>query len=251
MVSLSEIVAYCDQRLQHQDISDFPGAHNGLQVGTEKAIRKIGASVDAGYRPFESALSQGVDLLIVHHGLFWEPIVPIIDSNYQKLALLLNNNLALYSSHLPLDCHPDIGNNTILAQKVGLQKVDTFLPYQGKDIGLIASFSGSRTQLKDRLKTLFPKTLRAIEEGVETVKRIAIVTGSGQSALSALSELNIDTLITGELKQHSFNIAQEKKLNLYLCGHYATEIFGVSALVSEIAQRFSIPWEFIPTECPL
>lgn len=251
MVPLSEMVTYCDQRLQHKEIVDFPGAHNGLQVGFENSIRKIGAAVDAGHFPFKKAIAQNINFLIVHHGLFWNPPVPITESNYQKLNLLFNNHLAVYSSHLPLDCHPEIGNNAILAQKLHLQKARTFLSYQGRDMGLITTFNGSRDHLHARLKGHFPRSLCAIQEGSDIVKEVAIVTGSGQSAIPVLSELKIDTLITGELKQHSFNIAQEKKLNLYLCGHYATEVFGVCALANELSQKFSIPWEFISTECPL
>ena len=110
---------------------------------------------------------------------------------------------------------------------------------------------GGREELSKKLKELFPKSYQSIEYGSVQPKRIGILTGSGQSAVPHLLENDIDTLITGELRQHHFNMAQELGLNLYPCGHYATEIFGVKALAEEVAQKFQLPWVFLEQPCPL
>ena len=115
MPSLQEIVAFCDQRTRRAEITDFDGAYNGLQLENDGTVSKIGAAVDAGTLPFQAAIEQGIDFLICHHGLYWTPPIPLTGSNHQKIKLALDNNLAVYGSHLPLDCHPEIGNNALLA----------------------------------------------------------------------------------------------------------------------------------------
>ena len=251
MVDLNEVVVFCDTRVNKENIPDFPGSWNGLQIENRGEITKVGAAVDAGLVPFRMAIEKEVDLLICHHGLFWTPPTPITGSNYEKIKLCLDNNLAVYSSHLPLDCHPEIGNNSLLASKLGLEPNSTFIPYQGTDIGLITTSSYDRNELVDRLTDLFPRGFQAMEFGIGKPEKIAILTGSGQSAVDQILPAGADTLITGELKQHHFNMAQELELNLYACGHYETEKFGVDSLVREIAQQYKLDYEFIETHCPL
>ena len=190
--------------------------------------------------------------MICHHGLFWTAPIPITGSSAKKIKTALEGNLAVYGAHLPLDCHPDIGNNALLAKELGLKKIDTFLPYEGNDIASITlGPSNGRQELTDKLKTLCPHTYQGIEYGSKMPKRIGILTGSGQSAVPHLLDNGIDTLITGELRQHHFNMAQELGLNLYPCGHYATEVYGVKALAAEVAREFQIEWQFIEQPCLL
>ncbi|HLS27284.1 MAG TPA: Nif3-like dinuclear metal center hexameric protein, partial [Opitutales bacterium] len=163
----------------------------------------------------------------------------------------LNADCAVYGSHLPLDLHPEIGNNVLLAKEIGLEPCDTFLPFEGNDVGTIAAGPIERSDLRARLQKAFPTTFRAVEFGSQKIERVAILTGSGQSAIPHLKAAGVDTFITGEVKQNNFNIAQEEKLNLYLCGHYRTETFGICALAREVSEKFNLPWEFIETECPL
>lgn len=252
MISLSEIVAFCDARTRRTDIKDFDGAHNGLQLENNGKVSKIGAAVDAGQRPFEAAAAAGVDFLICHHGLYWTPPIPLVGAAYKKFKTAADANLAVYGAHLPLDCHPEIGNNALLADALGVKKIGTFLNYEGNDMATVAEGpEDGRHGLSEKLKSLFPQTFQAIEYGSETPKRIAILTGSGQSAVPHLLKNGIDTLITGELRQHHFNMAQELKLNLYPCGHYATEVFGVKALAKEVADKFGLNWTFIEQPCRL
>ena len=251
VASLSDITKYCDDRIRIDSIADFKGAENGLQFQNNGQVNKIGAAVDAGIVPFQKAVDAGINFLIVHHGLFWEPAYPITESRYEKYKLCLESNLAVYGAHLPLDCHPEIGNNAIFAQKLKLRPERWFLEFEGTPVGVIAGSSSTREALKMQLKSLFPAGVTAIEKGSENPEKIAIVTGSGVSAISELKAEGVDTLITGELKQHTFNQAEEQGLNLYLCGHYATETFGVKALAAEVSSNFGLDWEFIETDCPL
>jgi len=251
MAQLSDIVKYCDERTRIDRVTDFPPAHNGLQIENNGVVTKIGAAVDAGLIPFQLAAAARIDFLIVHHGLFWNAPIPVTEHRYRKLKTALENNLAVYGSHLPLDCHPEIGNNAILARKLGLEVDGGFVRYEGTDIAVTAPAKLNRAQLRTQLAELFPTTLIAIEEGPETINRVGILTGSGRSAIPELRANGIDAFITGELKQEHFNIAQEEGLNLYLGGHYATETFGVCALAEKVAQQFGLEWEFVPTACPL
>lgn len=251
MTDTSQIVSFCNKRVQIAEIQDFSGAFNGLQIENNGEVSKIGASVDAGLVTFQSASIRGIDFLIVHHGVFWTPPIPLLGVNYEKIKLCLDSNLAVYGSHLPLDRHPEIGNNAILAKKIGLEPCGTFLPYEGRDIGLVTKNSLSRKQLNYKLKEIFPSGTIAMEFGSENPQKVAFLSGSGQSAVTKILDAGADTLITGELKQHHFNLAQELKLNLYMCGHYATETFGVDALATEVAKEFNLPYEFLDTSCPL
>lgn len=252
MPQLQDIVAFCDRRIRKSEIKDFDGAYNGLQVENNGSVTKIGAAVDAGQLPFAAAVAAGVDFLICHHGLFWSPPIPVTDIHYRKLKTALDGNLAVYGAHLPLDAHPEIGNNALLAKALGLEVEGSFLPFEGNNIACIANGpTGGRLELSEKLKALFPETYQAIEYGSEQPERIAILTGSGQSAVPHLKAQGIDTLVTGELRQQHFNMAQELRLNLYPCGHYATEVFGVKALAAEVADKFGLEWTFIEQPCPL
>ena len=251
MAQLNEIVTYCDTLTRRSEIADFTGANNGLQLQNDGTVNKVAAAVDAGLVPFEMAIEQGADLLIVHHGLFWNTPIHYTGPLYKKLKLAMDNNLAVYSSHLPLDAHPEIGNNRLLAKAIGLEPVDWFLAYEGTPIALLAKAPDSRDELKSRLEKEFPEGITAIEFGSAHPKRIAVLTGSGRSALDEMKALGADTLITGELRQEHFNLAQEQGFNLYVCGHYATERYGVTALAEQVAAKFGLPSTFLPTDCPL
>lgn len=252
MASLKEIVEYCDYRTRRAEIPDFEGAYNGLQLENDGSVSKIGAAVDAGTLPFRAAIEQGIDFLICHHGLYWVPPIPLVGPSREKIKTALDGNLAIYGAHLPLDGHPEIGNNALLADALGLEKVGSFLKYEGNDMACIAAGpAGGRVVLAERLRALFPDTYHAIEYGSAQPERIAILTGSGQSAVPKLLAEGVDTLVTGELRQHHFNIAQELGLNLYPCGHYATEVFGVKALAQEVAGKFGLDWAFIEQPCRL
>lgn len=249
MPTLQDVVDYCDQRTRRSAFKDFPGAQNGLQVANQGLVTKIGAAVDAGLIPFEKAVANGVDFLIVHHGMYWDMPRPLVGPVYERVSTLIRGNCALYSNHLPLDAHPQIGNNAILIQQLGLRATRPYLVREGEPIGWIAGSTESRVTLRQRLEALYARVI-AVEFGSTQPKEIAFCSGSGNSAVPELSHEAVDTLVTGELREEWFNVAQEQRLNLYVCGHYATEVHGVCALAAELSATFGIPWEFVGTENP-
>lgn len=251
MAKLNDVVAACDRRTRRTAFEDYPGACNGLQVANRGVVTRIGAAVDAGVVPFQRAVAAEVDFLIVHHGMYWDMPRPLTGAVYDRVVTLIEGNCALYSSHLPLDSHPQMGNNALLARQLGLKLARGFMPNAGGDIGGIAPASRlTRAALRKKLESLYPRVI-AIEYGSATPREIAFCSGSGYSAVSHLAAAGVDTLVTGEVREEIFNRAQEEKLNLYLCGHYATEVHAVKALAAELAKKFRLPWEFIGTENPL
>ena len=250
MTKLTDLVAYCDQRTRRTAFTDSPGACNGLQLANRGRVTRIGAAVDAGVVPFRRAVAAGVDVRIVHHGMYWDMPRPLTGPAYERIATLIQGDCALYSNHLPLDGHPQIGNNALLARQLGLRPKRGFLPVEGGDVGWIAPSRLPRAALRKKLESLYPRVI-AIECGSPVPREIAFCSGSGNSAVPALLPAGVDTLVTGELREEFFNRAQEEKLNLYLCGHYATEVHAVKALAAELARKFHLPWEFIATENPL
>jgi dinuclear metal center YbgI/SA1388 family protein len=251
MAKLLDVVSFCDTRTRRSTFEDAPGAFNGLQVGNRGLVTKIGAAVDAGVIPFQRAVAAEVDFLIVHHGMYWDMPRPLVGPAYDRVATLIGGNCALYSNHLPLDSHPQIGNNALLARQLGLTAKRGFMPNAGGDIGRIAPAAKlTRAALRSKLEKLYPRVI-AIEYGSSAPRNIAFCSGSGNSAIKPMSAAGVDTLVTGELREEWFNRAQEEKLNLYLCGHYATEVHAVKALAAELAHKFKLPWEFIATDNPL
>ena len=250
MPTLSDLVDYCDKRTRRADFKDAPGAFNGLQLANGGRVTKIGAAVDAGVVPFRRAVEQGVDFLIVHHGMYWDMPRPLTGAAYDRVSVLIRGECALYSNHLPLDAHPEIGNNALLARQLGLAPARGFMPNEGGDIGLIASSALPRADLRTRLEALYPRVI-AVEFGSDRPLEVAICSGSGNGALPAAMAAGVDTLVTGELREEHFNRAQEERLNLFLCGHYATEVHAVKALAAELSEKFGLPWVFISTENPL
>ncbi len=248
---LTEVVAYCDFRTNRSAFKDYPGAWNGLQVANDGRITRIGAAVDAGLVPFTQAVETGVDFLIVHHGLFGNGVQPLTGPVYERHASLIRGNCAVYSSHLPLDAHPELGNNVLLAHQFGLRPGETpFVINEGQSVGCIAPNKYKRLQLRTRLKEQYPRVI-SIEFGSTLPHLVAFCSGSGNSAITQLAATGADTLVTGELREEWFNYAQEHRLNIFGCGHYATETLGVKALAADVAKKFHLPWSFIDTENPL
>jgi dinuclear metal center YbgI/SA1388 family protein len=248
--TLEEVVAHCQERLGLPGFPDSPGAMNGLQMANDGNVTRIGAAVDAGLDAFRRAADARIDFLVVHHGMFWDQPRPWVGSTRERLKLLVKNNIAVYSAHLPLDAHPEIGNNAVLANQLGLERRRMFLPFEGRNIGLIGHGNGRRSDLRGRLESLFPR-ITALEFGSDKPRAVAVVTGSGGAAIDAMIAEGVDTLVTGDIKEAHFVVAQDANLNLYACGHYATEVLGVRALARELATRFQVPWEFIATQNPL
>ncbi len=243
--SLAAIVKYCDAALKTKTFTDWPGAVNGLQVENNGSVSKIAAAVDASLATVRKAITAKADLLIVHHGLFWAPSHPWTGKRYELMRLLLQNNLAVYSSHLPLDAHPTLGNNVQLGKSLGLANLKPFFFEKGQHIGLQCTSRMSRDELRTRLAKVLHADPRVIPGGPEVCSRIGIVTGGAGDELKKAYQEGVDTFITGEGRHWTYALAEELGLNLFYGGHYATETFGVKALSKLLGTKFTLPWEFL------
>ncbi|MBC8094771.1 MAG: Nif3-like dinuclear metal center hexameric protein [Akkermansiaceae bacterium] len=243
--ALSAIVQHCDHILRTREIGDYEGAANGLQVENSGTVSRVAATVDASLATIKLAITARADLLIVHHGLFWSPSHPWTGKKYELIRLLAENNLAVYSSHLPLDAHPKLGNNALLAAALGLRNLNPFFFSHGQNIGLQTNTTITRAELSARLQKVTGVKPLLIPGGATTCKRIGIVTGGAGGDLKKAAEAGIDTFITGEGPHWSYTLAEELGLNVFYAGHYATETFGVKALAAHLAEKFGLPWEFI------
>jgi dinuclear metal center YbgI/SA1388 family protein len=245
-MKLSDLTHYLDTELQHADIGDYGPALNGLQLENRSGqVTKIIAAVDACLPVMKLATQRGGDLLLVHHGLFWSGLQPYTGSVFQKLNLGLEKNLAVYSSHLPLDVHPQWGNNAELTRTLGLTSHGTWMPSKGRDIGLYSDTKMECAVLAAKLEKLLGSRVHICPGGPSMTRRIGIVTGGAGTELMAAKAAGIDTFITGEGPHWSYTLAEELGINLLYAGHYATETFGVKALAQHLADKFSLEWEFV------
>ena len=242
---LAALVQYCDRILRTRDRGDYDGAANGLQMENSGAVTRIAAAVDATLATVKLAVAAKADLLLVHHGLFWSPSHPWTGKRRELLQLLVQNNLAVYSSHLPLDAHPRLGNNAQLAAALGLKKLQPFFTSHGQTIGFKAQMKISRIDLAQRLERATGAKPRIIPGGKSLCERIGIVTGGAGSDLKIAAAEGVDTFITGEGPHWTYALGEELGLNVFYGGHYATETFGVKALAAELSRKFKLPWEFL------
>jgi dinuclear metal center YbgI/SA1388 family protein len=248
MPSLSDIVIYTDRFLRIRDVGDWDNALNGLQIENSGRVTRIAAAVDVSTRVLTKAGKQDVDLLIVHHGLFWPGLQPVTRFFRRQLRITFESDIALYSAHLPLDIHPKVGNNAQLVAALGLKSAQPFLEEKGQPVGLKIRASLSRNELVRKLQKAVNDPIRVFDFGPKQTRVIGIVSGAAGSEIYRVAEENVDTFITGEAPHWAAVAAEELGINLLLGGHYATEVFGVKALAAHLSKRFRLPWEFI--DCP-
>jgi dinuclear metal center YbgI/SA1388 family protein len=248
MPSLSEIVSYTDRFLRIRDVGDWDNALNGLQIENSGRVTRIGAAVDVSTRVLTDAGRKNVDFLIVHHGLFWPGLQPVTRSLRRQLRIAFENDVALYSAHLPLDIHPKLGNNAQLIAALGLKSPQPFLEEKGQPAGLKVRASLSRSELVRKLQKALNGPVKVFDFGPKQIRTIGVVTGAAGSEIYRVASEGIDTFITGEAPHWAAVAAEEVGVNLLLGGHYATEVFGVKALAAHLSKRFKVPWEFI--DCP-
>lgn len=243
--SLAAIVQHCDRLLRTTTIGDYNGAVNGLQMANDGSVTRIAAAVDASLATVKLAIRSKASLLLVHHGLFWGPSHPWTGKRHQLIRLLVENNLAVYSSHLPLDAHPTLGNNALLGSALGLGKPQPFFLSHGQPIGLQFKARLSRNELAKRLQRATGSRPLLIPGGGEICRRIGVVTGGAGGELKQAAGEGVDTFITGEGPHWTYALAEELEINVLYGGHYATETFGVKALAAELSRKFKVPWTFV------
>jgi len=240
-MELSEYVERLDDRLDTAAYADVDASANGLQVGSDDAeIERVAFAVDAARATIETAADAGADLLVVHHGLSWGGIERVTGRAHDRIAALIENDLALYVSHLPLDGHPELGNAAGVAEGVGLVDREPFGEIGPVTIGALGETAEplSAAAIRETLDGFEgqpdgePSPTRVIDFGPGRIKRVAVVTGSGADWLDEAVAAGADALITGEGKGKLYHEAREAGLTVFLAGHYATETFGVRALES-------------------
>ncbi len=251
MASAADISRYLDDFLHTAQIPDYDNAVNGLQVDSEAEVVRVAAAVDARERTIALAGAAGANLLLVHHGLFWGGVQPLRGPYLRRVRPLLAGRIALYASHLPLDAHPEIGNNVLLARELSLQPSSGFARYKTIDIGVMGEGEVSTAELIERADRFARRSggsaRHTLAEPGRLTRRWAICTGAGASAdtLREATDRAIDTLVVGEGPHWTAIDADELGVTVIYAGHYATETLGVRALAERVAEVFGIPWTFL------
>ncbi|WP_372365941.1 Nif3-like dinuclear metal center hexameric protein [Candidatus Uabimicrobium sp. HlEnr_7] len=240
-MKLYKLVKHLNEYLNIREFEDI--SQNGLQVDSGNTeVKKVAIAVDACMETFKKI--KQAQILIVHHGLFWNKSLLIKGTHRDKIAFLLKNNIALYAVHLPLDAHAELGNNAQLAKLLDMEVIGPF----GKGIGCEAKFKKAVDReilTKKILGVVGATNHRLLDFGPKKIRKVAIVSGVGSSFLYEAIAKKVDMLITGEGNHVSYHIAKEEKLNVLYAGHYATETLGVKAVAKHIEEKFSIPYHFI------
>jgi dinuclear metal center YbgI/SA1388 family protein len=243
-----DLIGFCDALLEAGAFDDY--CPNGLQVPGPESIGHVVSGVSANIALFEAAARAGADLVLVHHGLFWGAQSGLDTVTAQRLRFLFKHDLALAAYHLPLDAHPTLGNNALLAAALGAQEVTSAFPHSGRDVGLLARLKAQTPQrLGDRLRDVLGgrKPLH-LPAAPETITRVGVVTGSAADDITVAARLGCDAFITGEPAERSAALARELGVHLFAAGHHASEVFGVRALGERIATELGIrhSWVDIP-----
>jgi dinuclear metal center YbgI/SA1388 family protein len=246
-VPLAEVTGFLDKYLRIAEVPDESNAVNGLQVENGGQVGRIVAAVDASLETIAGIGPGEPALLLVHHGLFWEGNVPLVGRRFRRVRALLDRDSALYSAHIPLDLHPEVGNNVELAHRIGLPIEGWFGAYRGVPIGVWGTAThrvADRAALVGLLEAALGGSARLIPGGPPKPGRIGIVTGGAGNMIAAARDAGVDTFITGEGAHYTYFDAMEWGLNVIYAGHYATEQVGVQALARKLEAEFGLPWAF-------
>ena len=246
---LSDLCNFCNTFLNVGDFEDY--CPNGLQVEANPEVERIVSGVTASQALIDAAIETGADTLLVHHGYFWKgEAQPISGIKGQRIRSLIQNRINLLAFHLPLDAHPEVGNNVQLAKVMGWKVADNF-----GEQGLI--FEGSpqtpvsACELVEALDTRLNTQSLLIEGGEHRVERLAWCTGAAQGFIEAAAARGVDAFISGEVSEQTTHVARESGLHYIAAGHHATERYGVQALAAEIASRFDVEQQFVDIPNPV
>ncbi len=247
-----EIITFCNELLAIDDFKDY--CPNGLQVeGDNRQVKHVATGVSISLELIEKAIQADADLIITHHGLIWDNAERIIRGPMkQKLRLLLDSGIAAAAYHLPLDFHPEIGNNVQLAARIGLLDLQPFA-----HIGKVAQGIMGTTTLKSidalatKVSTLLEREPQILPYGPDVIEKVAIVTGGAQSYFQDAIEAGADCFITGEISEQNFTMSREYGVHFISAGHYSTETFGIQALGERLESSCQLESHFIPILNPI
>ncbi len=247
MVHLDELVDYANNLLEITKFEDY--CPNGLQVDGKKEVVRLATGVTASQALIDAALAWGADAILVHHGFFWkgEP-AQLTGFKYRRLRALIRSDVGLLAYHLPLDAHPELGNNACLGALLGLSVSGRF-----GDVGLHGSFPAALAA--EAVSQLLENTLGRqplhIVVDKPIIRTVAWCSGGAQNYIQQAAELGVDAYITGEVSEHTVHIARETGMHFFAAGHHATERYGAQALGEHLAQRFSLTHRFIDIPNPV
>jgi dinuclear metal center YbgI/SA1388 family protein len=244
MAKLKDICNFLDDELRVREIEDT--SKNGLQIEGVGEVRGVLLAVDASFQTFQEAEKRGCELVVVHHGLFWRETPLLTGILLKRVKILIKNGISLYSAHLPLDLHPQFGNNILLLQLFQVEEKEKFGYHHGEEIGYIGKLRAEKTlsevvyELENKLNT----NCKALPFGKEKVHRIAVVSGRGADLVGEAIMKGADLFITGEPKLEAYYLAKEGQINLVFAGHYATEVLGIKGLGEILKNKFKIKCDF-------
>jgi len=247
-----ELVAYLDEYLDAARGRDY--GPNGLQVEGREEIRKVVTGVSACHELFARAREAGADAILVHHGLFWDGTPRVLTGHqYRRVAELIRGELNLLAYHLPLDRHPELGNNVLAGRELGLVDLEPFALHEGLPIGFKGRFAEAipAAELVDRCRRVFQQEPLAFLNGPDPVRSLGIVSGGAQREFLVAIGEGLDAYITGEVSEWVMNVAKETTVHYLAAGHYATERLGIRALGEHLRDRFGLEVEFIDVPNPI
>jgi len=251
--SLNEILAELDRLLEIDRFRDY--GPNGLQVPGPGEISAVATGVSAQVELFELAAAERVQLLVVHHGLFWGNGFETVDAALKRrLQILFEANIGLAAYHLPLDAHPELGNNALLARGLGAHELSRFAHHEGQPIGILARFAGEGVpiaELCERVRELTGHDTLVFDAGPERVRVLGIVSGAASDLVPEAAAAGADAFLTGEPAERAMALARESQLHYIAAGHYATETFGIRRLGEHLAQRFGVRHAFLDVPNPV
>jgi dinuclear metal center YbgI/SA1388 family protein len=252
MAQLHEIISYLDELLEAADFPDY--GPNGLQVPGAESVTIVATGVSAHRELFEQAAQAGAQLVIAHHGLFWDFHPRALSPTMrERLRVLFDNDIALAGYHLPLDAHPEVGNNALICAALGLERAEPFGQHRGRSVGFVGrSAEGIRfDELRRRCVEVFGQEPFSWDSGPELVHSVGIVSGGAASSFGEAIELGLDAFLTGEPAEHAMGEAAEAGMHFIAAGHYATETLGIRRLGDLVAERFGVDHQFIDAPNPV
>ncbi len=240
-----QLVSHLDQLLQINAMED--SSWNGLQVEGQSEVTKLGIAVDACLQTIQAAARKKCHMMLVHHGLFWGKGVRITGVDKQRISKLLAAEMSVYAAHLPLDAHPEFGNNALILRLLGIDRAEPFGHHRGQVIGCQGQLPHrtAREQVCRTLNRKLQTKCQRYEFGPRTVKRVGVISGEGGFGIYEAAECGVDLLITGEWDHAKYHFAREHKINVITAGHYKTETVGVLAVAQHLEQQFGLRWVFL------
>ncbi|MDY6779181.1 MAG: Nif3-like dinuclear metal center hexameric protein [Halobacteria archaeon] len=244
---LERIAGYLDDLLRNDDWNGVDAAHNGLQVENSGDVNKVAFAVDACRETFDEADSLDADMLVVHHGIVWGSIESVTGQTYSRLNDLVKNDIALYSSHLPLDAHEKVGNNALLLDGLGATPSGRFAEFGGEDVGFVGELPEpiEMGEFVERVEETVGNEATVLDFGPDEVERVGVLTGAGGGYIDEASRAGVDVFVSGEPKHRAHHDAREHGINAVFGGHYHTETFGVEELRRRVEGEFEVDTAYI------